>query len=629
MPEVKEKADIRTIDNHIRATKNNDNEHVIEGKAIVFNQQSEYMGFYEIIKPEAVEGIDWSNTLLLYDHEFSNILARVDAKNLTINVKEDGVYFQATLNNSTLANDVYNDIKSGNVKGCSFGFTIADNGDYWDFTDDGTPLHIVDKIEAIPELSLTPIPAYTQTSASVVRHLENLKEARNMAKEEKEVKPLEEKTEKKEEPKAGKDIKAKVSVDTDDLMAAIESVKELIEQAKEVKGSDKEKVEEPKEDTKAEQAKVEEPKEDEKEEHKEEQKRACDKKEVKRADEEKEEIPEDENLGDNVIEDEKNTEPKKEEKGSEKIGGKKDMAQILKEKDENKKSEEVRNFEAFLKGETRALTDGFKETPDGQAVIPSEVLSMQKQPNDPSQLESYVNKVQVSAPAGKLPILQKATAVLATAAELAENPEIANATINKVTYDLATYRGSLPISKEMISDYPDITSVLSDYVQEVRKQTAQKAIGAVLQTATAKSATSLDDIKALSNDLIPYGEDVKFVVTASMFNVIDTMKDAEGHYLLHDDITTATGKTLFGHELIVVPDTILGSDGDTKFFVGSLKGFVLEAYKDDMSVNWTENQYFEQVLGVYVRMNIVKADDKAGYFVTYTAPKAVSTSAGK
>ena len=88
MPEIKEKADIRTIDNHIRATKNNDNEHVIEGKAIVFNQQSEYMGFYEIIKPEAVEGIDWSKTLLLYDHEFSNILARVDAKNLTLKKME-------------------------------------------------------------------------------------------------------------------------------------------------------------------------------------------------------------------------------------------------------------------------------------------------------------------------------------------------------------------------------------------------------------------------------------------------------------------------------------------------------------------------------------------------------------
>lgn len=595
MPKVAEKADIRTVDNHIRATKNSDNEHVIEGKAIVFNQQSEYMGFYEIIKPEAVENIDWSKTLLLYDHEFSNILARVDAKNLTITVKEDGVYFTATLNNSTLANDVYNDIKSGNVKGCSFGFNIADNGDDWDFTNDGTPLHIINKIESIPELSLTPIPAYTQTSASVVRHLENIKEVRKMA-EKKDEKPVEEpKAEKKEEKakeeskdnSVAKNITAKVGFDISDLNSAIESVKDLIEEAKALKGSKDDK---PKEEPKAEKA--------------------------------KEDKPKDENSDKDVIKTEKNKEPKKDEKGSEKQGGQQKMTQILKEKDENKKSEEVRNFEAFLKGETRALTDGFKETSDGQAVIPNEILSMQKQPNDPSQLEGYVNKVQVTAPAGRLPILQKATAVLANVSELQENPNIANATISKVTYELETYRGSLPISKEMISDYPNITSLLAQYVQEVRNQTAQKAIGKVLQTATAKSVSDLDGIKALSNSLIAYGDDVKFVVTASMFNVIDTMKDNEGRYLLHDDITTASGKTLFGHELIVVPDTILGNDGDTKFFVGSLKGFVMEAYKDDMSVNWTENQYFEQVLGVYVRMNIVKADDKAGFFVTFTAGAA-------
>lgn len=612
MPEVKEKADIRTIDNHIRATKNIANEHIIEGKAIVFNQQSEYMGFYEIIKPEAVEGIDWSKTLLLYDHEFSNILARVDAKNLTINVKEDGVYFQATLNNSTLANDVYNDIKSGNVKGCSFGFNIAKGGDDWDFTDDGTPLHIVTKIENIPELSLTPIPAYTQTSASVVRHLENVKEVRKMAKEEKEIKneekPVEEpKAEKKDEPKAEKEVKAKVNVNTDDLMAAIQSVKELIEQAKEVKGSDK-----PKEE------KVEEPKEDEKPKEEKREKKA----------KEKEEVPEKENLGKDVIENEKNKEPKKDEKGSDKIGGKKDMTQILKEKEANKKPEEVRNFEAWLKGEQRDLTQG-QTSANSDAVLPSQVLDILKQPNDPTQLASYVNRVAVKAPAGKLPVLAKATARLATAAELAENPNIAEATIKKVAFDLETFRGQLPCSFEMASDYPDITSILAEYVDTVKKETEQVEIGKVLQTATAKSATSLDEIKGLYNGLLNYGTDRKFVVTASMFNELDTMKDAEGRYLLKDDITAETGRSLFGAELIVVPDEVLGSAGDKKMFVGSLKAFVTEAVKGEVSMRWEQNTNFENVLGVAIRMDVVAGDTDAGYFVTYSQAKAATSSAGK
>lgn len=596
MPTMVEKADIRTNVKDVRAKVTPKGKHVIEGKAIVFNQQSEYMGFYEIIKPEAVDGIDWSKTLLLYDHEFSNILARVDAKNLTINVKEDGVYFQATLNNSTLANDVYNDIKSGNVKGCSFGFNIAEGGDDWDFTSDGTPLHIVTKIETIPELSLTPVPAYQQTSASVVRHLENIKEVRKMADKEKEIKkeekPVEEpKAEKKDEPKAEKEVKAKVNVNTDDLMAAIQSVKELIEQAKEVKGSDK-----PKEqrDIKPEKDKDdEEPVKQDKPENSEEV--------VINADENKEPETQSENDDDKV-------------EGSEKNGGKEKMTQILKDKEENKKPVEVRNFEDYLKGEKRDVTG--MTTSNGEAVLPSQVLDILKQPNDPANLATYVNRVAVEAGTGKLPVLAKASAMLASTEELAKNPDIANATITKVPYDLKTLRGALPVSMEMVQDYPDITSILGQYVQDVKANTEQHQIGAVLQKATAKSATSLDDIKGLFNSLINYGSDRMFVVTNSMFTQLDTMKDAEGRYLLKDDISVATGRTLFGAPLVVVADDVLG--GGAKMFVGSVKSFVLEAVKGEVTVNWKDNDYFDQILAVAIRMDVQPADTSAGYFVTYT-----------
>lgn len=609
MPTMKkEKTDIRTNVKDVRAKVTPKGQHVIEGKAIVFNQQSEYMGFYEIIKPEAVEGIDWSKTLLLYDHEFSNILARVDAGNLDIEVKKDGVYFTAELNNSTLANDVFNDIASGNVKGCSFGFNIAKGGDDWDILDDGTPLHIVTKIETIPELSLTPVPAYTQTNASIVRHLESIKkEGKSNMDKEKEIKnekPVEEPT-KEQEPKAEKEVKAKVDVNTDDIMKAIQSVKELIEQAKEVKGSDNKPKEEQR-DIKPEKDKDDEDVQDsvDAEEPVKENKPENSEEVVINADENKEPETQSENDDDKA-------------KGSENIGGKKDMTQILKDKEENKKPVEVRNFEAWLKGEQRDLTQG-QNSSNSDAVLPSQVLDLLKQPNDPTQLASYVNRVAVSAPAGKLPVLAKATARLATTAELAENPNIAEATIKKVAFDLETYRGQLPVSNEMVSDYPDITSILAEYVDTVKKETEQVEIGKVLQTATAKSVTSLDEIKGLYNGLLNYGTDRKFVVSASMFNELDTMKDAEGRYLLKDDITAETGRSLFGAELIVVPDEVLGSAGDKKMFIGSLKAFVTEAVKGEVSMRWEQNTNFENVLGVAIRMDVVAGDTDAGYFVTYT-----------
>lgn len=590
------------------------NTHVIQGKAIVFNSMSEYMGFYEIIEPQALDNVDFSNTLLLYNHKFGDVLARVDSNTLDIEIKEDGVYFTATLADTTLAENVYQDIKAGNLKGCSFQFVCGE--DEWTTTENGEQLRLIKEIDSISELSLTPIPAYSETNCSAIRSLEkgvnnNMEEPKKktgadivnddaldkakanhvppVEEPKKEDKPVEQpKAEPKEDKPVAKDLKVKIN--NDDLIKEIESLKEMIAQA---------------------QAKAE-PKEEDKRE----------------LDEEQE--PE-EKTKENVIEpkaepteDKDNSEGSDQEQNQE--GGATNMAQVIKAQ-ESKEDKEVRNFEDWLKGDARDLTSGQTST-NSDAVLPSQVLSLLKQPNDPSQLASYVNRVAVQAPAGKLPVLGKATARLATTAELKENPNIAEAQIKKVSYDLGTYRGQLPISMELASDDPNITSILSDYVNEVKAQTEQAKIGAVLQNATAKSAASLDDIKGLYNSLLNYGSDRKFVVSASMFNELDTMKDAEGRYLLKEDIASETGRSLFGAELIIVSDEILGNAGEKKMFVGSLKAFVTEVMKDEITMKWQENVYFESVLGVAIRMDVVAADTDAGYFVTYTGvqPSSASTA---
>lgn len=578
--------DVRTSDLKIDTIKrNNNNTFSVEGEAIVFNAQSQYMGFYEIIKPEAVRDIDWSQTLLLYDHDYSNILARCDANNLNVEVRDNGVYFSATLPNTELARNVYENLLCGNLKGCSFGFNIADGGDEWTTTDSGEPLHIINRISNISELSITPIPAYTQTSAAVTRSLEEFKKGVKEMAEKEEKKAVEEQPKKveekrSEEPKA--EEKADVKLTDEELKRAAKIFAQL----------------------------------------KADEKRAC-KPEKKRSEEpkveEKKEPKAEEKAKQDVIDNEKEK--------LKKDGGKRDMAQVIKKADEGK-SEEVRNFEHWLKGEKRDLTQGFKETPDGQVVIPEQILDMYKVPDDPTQLAAYVNRVNVTAPSGRLPILAKTTIGLATAAELEENPNIANATISKADYALETMRGMLPISMEMVQDYPNITSVLSEYVQQVKKNTEQKAIGAVLQKAPAETAKSVDDIKKLYNSLINYGSDRKFVVTNSMYTAIDTLKNGIGDYMLNSDLSSATGKSLLGADMIIVPDEILGSTGDKKMFIGSIKAFALEAVKGEVSLNWTENRYFEQVLGVAIRMDVVEADTAAGYFVTYTPATASTSSTG-
>lgn len=275
---------------------------------------------------------------------------------------------------------------------------------------------------------------------------------------------------------------------------------------------------------------------------------------------------------------------------------------------------EVRDFMHYLKtGEKR---DNGMTTVDAGVVIPKEILDVQKVPTDNRNLSALINRVTVTSGMGTLPILQKNTARLTTAEERAENPEIAKAVLKNVDYKALTYRGMLPLSMEMIQDAPNLKTLLNTYVQEAKELTEQYQIGQVLQTATAVTATTTDDLKtAYNTGLANYNR--QWVVTESFYNAVDLLKDGNGRYLLQDSIASATGKSLFGANVTVVADDVFG--GGAKAFVGDPKAFVIEALRSDVSVEWDHNENYEHILAVALRADFKPADTNAGKFITFGA----------
>lgn len=566
----------------------------LSGYGAVWDQPSLKGDFVEYISPAALEGVDLSGVLLLYAHDFNNILARVDANTLSLKVDQKGLYFEANLPDTTLAHDVYNNIQAGNVKGVSIGFNIASGGDSWDYRD-GETVHTITQIERLNELSLTPIPAYTQTSVEVQRDYQALKNngGKDMAdkpEDKDENKQVDPKVDPKVDPadtKPADKPEANQGDDKDAIGQLTDMVANLTEQVQALTSVPAPVAEVVAEDD---------PADDE----------AKPKQEI--AETEKRDGNPDEVTAEQNVEQEN------------KRDGEKQMAKNLTA--DKTESEEVRDFNEFLKtGEIKRDNTGFDATA-GEAVLPSQVLDVMSQPKDPAQLGGYVTKVQVSAPTGKIPVLAKATAQLVSATELADNPKLANASLTKVTYDVKTLRGALPISLEMTQDYPNITSLLTQYVNDVKDQTEQHKIGEVLQTATPVAAKSIDDIKDAFNLGLSNYSDRMFVVSESFFAAIDKQKDGEGRYLLQDSITSPSGKQLFGAPLVVVADDVLGKAKEAKAFVGSVKNFVIETVKGNINLSWQRNENFEQVLLAALRADFKAADTAAGKFITYTAPVA-------
>ena len=275
-------------------------------------------------------------------------------------------------------------------------------------------------------------------------------------------------------------------------------------------------------------------------------------------------------------------------------------------------------FEDFLKsGEVR---DGLT-TVEGGVVIPKEILDIQKVPNDPTQLASYVNRVAVTSGVGSLPVLAKNTARLASTAELAENPELAKLSLTGVDYKALTYRGVLPVSMEMLQDAPEIESVVAEYVAEAKSLTEQYKIGEVLQKAQAVAVSDVDGIKdAFNKGLSNYNR--MFVVSESFFAEIDKIKDADGRYLLQDSITSPSGKQLLGAAIVVVADDVLGKAGEAHAFVGDVKAFALEAMRSDIAVEWQDDDIFGKKLAVALRADWQVADAQAGKFLTFAPAPA-------
>jgi HK97 family phage major capsid protein/HK97 family phage prohead protease len=636
--------DIRTFDVKIRAetglnseNSNNKSENgqnmAISGVAAVFNQPSIKGDFTEFISPNALNGVDLSGVLLLYSHDFSNILARADANTLQTSVQPDGLHFSATLPDTQLGRDTFTNIQNGNIKGMSFGFTIAPDGDSWSVDEKGNTIHTINQIDQVFELSMTPIPAYTETSVQVQRDL-----AQFLSSKKEDVKMAETKPEKVETQSRDEQMRSleKFKEQLADLEKKINTNIVIDQPAEEKRDAEPAtpatpaQTTTPAAPTPSDDGTTTQPTSGDLVSMIATLQQAIQSLSQQLATQQMptqdDDDPDDDS--DVVLDQKKPTEQTAEqnvEPNENKRDGAKDMTKNLTE--DKVENEAVQDFKEFLRtGEIKRDSTGF-DSNAGSAVIPTQILDLTKQPADSTQLSSLVNKVAVSAPVGKLPIMAKASAQLATAAELAQNPEIANAVISPVNYDVKTYRGQLPISMEMAQDYPEITGLLASYVNDVTNQTEQHEIGKVLQTAKAVSASSVDDLKDAYNVGMTNYTDKVWVLSESMFAALDKVKDLNGRYLLEDSISAPTGKTFLGTTLYVVADDVLGNAGDEKAFVGSVHSFVLEAVRADVTLQWTRNEQFENILGVAVRADFEPADVAAGKFITYKP--VVSTTPSK
>lgn len=256
---------------------------------------------------------------------------------------------------------------------------------------------------------------------------------------------------------------------------------------------------------------------------------------------------------------------------------------------------------------------------DGGALVPVEVLAPHDKKKSTVDLAALINVVKVNSASGKYPVISKSDAVMVSTDELAKNPELGKPKITPIDYSISTYRGNVAISQEMIDDADfDIIGKVAEDIKNQELNTKNAAIATVLKTATAKAAQGFDGLKDILNKELNPAYDAVLVVTQSMFAALDKVKDKDGKYMLQTDVTSPTGHSFAGKTIYKVEDKLLGNEGEMKAFIGDIKEFVTLFDRLQVTVQWTNNAAYGQLLGSAVRFDVKQVDGDAGFFVTYT-----------
>lgn len=139
---------------------------VIAGYGAIFNSWSNPIWWFkEQVAPGAFEGADFSRCIACFNHDVNTVMARYSAGTLKLSVDEKGLYFEFEVPNTTIGNDLYENIRLGNISQCSFKFIVEE--DEWKYAlDDSEQFdeRIITKISQVLDVSPVVYPAYEETS---------------------------------------------------------------------------------------------------------------------------------------------------------------------------------------------------------------------------------------------------------------------------------------------------------------------------------------------------------------------------------------------------------------------------------------------------------------------------------
>jgi uncharacterized protein len=154
--------DRRTLESkpRLRASKKGNGPGLMYGYAAKYNSLSTDLGgFFEKLAPGCFRDVMEDDCRCLRNHADDNLLGRTKSGTLTLSLKDDGLFYECELPDTTAGRDTAEMVRRGDMSGSSFQFNIAMDGSEWDF-DGPVPIRTITKIGRLYDVSPVTNPAY-------------------------------------------------------------------------------------------------------------------------------------------------------------------------------------------------------------------------------------------------------------------------------------------------------------------------------------------------------------------------------------------------------------------------------------------------------------------------------------
>ncbi|EBF5747010.1 HK97 family phage prohead protease [Listeria monocytogenes] len=167
---MKVRTEQRTFNiNNIKTRDDTDTDVItLTGYASVFNSSTMISDWFEetIEQGAFARAISDNNDIrCLFNHDWSHVLGRTKAGTLRLEEDDHGLKFEVTLPNTTVARDLVESLKRGDINQCSFGFIPVQ--ETWNY--DSDPITRVITDVDLMEVSIVSLPAYEDTEVDLVR----------------------------------------------------------------------------------------------------------------------------------------------------------------------------------------------------------------------------------------------------------------------------------------------------------------------------------------------------------------------------------------------------------------------------------------------------------------------------